>query len=61
VVIDHRFLTYAQAAEYTTLKLGTLRSMVCHKTIPHVRIGPRSVTFDRAELDLWLESRKVAA
>lgn len=57
---EARFLTYTQAAGYLALKPGTLRALVSHKRIPHVRIGPRSVTFDRAELDRWLEARKVA-
>lgn len=56
---DPRFLNYKQAAEYLALPCGTLRSLVSHKRIPHVRIGPRSVTFDRAELDRWIDERKV--
>ncbi len=51
---------YKQAAQYTGVPEGTLRSMVCTKTIPHIRIGPRMVLFDTAQLDAWLAERTVA-
>jgi excisionase family DNA binding protein len=54
-----RYLNYKRAAEYLDIPTGSLRSMVHNKTIPHVRIGPRTVTFDIADLDRWLASRKV--
>lgn len=55
-----RFLTYSQAAAYLALPIGTLRAMVHRKSIPHVRIGPRTVTFELAELDRWISQHKVA-
>lgn len=55
-----RFLSYAQAAAYLALPIGTLRAMVHRKTIPHVHIGPRTVTFELAELDRWIASHRVA-
>lgn len=55
-----RFLSYAQAAQYLALPIGTLRAMVHRKTIPHVRIGPRTVTFELADLDQWIAAHKVA-
>lgn len=55
-----RFLTYAQAAAYLALPIGTLRAMVHRKAIPHVRIGPRTVTFELADLDRWIAQHKVA-
>lgn len=54
-----RFLTYAQAAAYLALPIGTLRAMVSHKRIPHVRLGPRTVTFELVDLDSWIADRKV--
>jgi excisionase family DNA binding protein len=55
-----RYLSYARAAEYLDIPTGTLRSLVSKRQIPHVRIGPRKVTFDRDELDRWIAERKVA-
>lgn len=54
-----RYLTYREAADFLRVPIGSLRSMVHAKTIPHVRIGPRTVTFELADLERWLESRKV--
>ncbi len=48
---------YKQAAQHTGIPEGTLRAMVCQKTIPHIRIGPRMVLFDLEALDLWLAER----
>lgn len=58
---DAKFLTYEQAASYLSLPIGTLRSMVHRSVIPHHRLGPRTVRFDRADLDAWLEAHKVAS
>jgi excisionase family DNA binding protein len=41
-------LTYADVQRLTGWALGTLYAMVARRSIPHVRIGPRSVRF-RAE------------
>lgn len=54
-----RYLSYQQAADYLAVPVGTLRSLVSHRRIPHVRLSPRKVTFDRGELDAWIEKRKV--
>lgn len=54
-----RYLTYKEAAELLRVPIGSLRSMVHNKTIPHVRIGPRTVTFELADLEQWLAKRKV--
>lgn len=54
-----RYLNYKRAAEYLDIPLGSLRSLVSRKEIPHFRIGPRKVTFDIADLDQWLAGRKV--
>ncbi|MFN0251722.1 MAG: helix-turn-helix transcriptional regulator [Kofleriaceae bacterium] len=53
-------IRYKQAAEYTGVPQGTLRSMVSMKTIPHIRIGPRMVLFDTAQLDAWIAERMVS-
>ncbi len=55
-----KLLTYQQAAEFLNLPRGSLYSLVYLKKIPHVRLSPRVVRFDQAELDAWLEHRSVA-
>lgn len=57
--MDPQFFTYRDAARYLSLPVGTLRAMVHRKAIPHVRIGPQSVRFDRAELDRWIDARRI--
>jgi excisionase family DNA binding protein len=54
-----RYLTYAEAANFLRLPIGSLRAMVHAKRIPHVRIGPRTVTFELADLERWLAERRV--
>ena len=56
-----KLLDYGQAAAHLALPIGTLRAMVHRKTIPHYRIGPRTVRFDRADLDAWLAAQRVAS
>lgn len=48
-------LSYREAADYLNLPSGTLRALVHHDRIPHVRFGPRTVRFRRASLDAWLD------
>lgn len=49
-------LSYTQAAAKLAVPVGTLRAMVSRKRVPHIRLGPRVVKFDEAELDRWIES-----
>ena len=53
------FLTYAQLAKLTQIKLGTLYTLVSQYRIPHVRIARRIVRFRRDEIEAWLEQRHV--
>ncbi|MCX5743920.1 MAG: excisionase family DNA-binding protein [Proteobacteria bacterium] len=55
-----RRVRYKEAAQYTGIPEGTLRSMVCLKTVPHIRVGPRLVLLDLDALDAWLAARTVA-
>lgn len=57
--MDPKFLTYAAASRYLSVPVGTLRALVHRKAIPHVRIGPRSVIFERTELDRWIDELRV--
>jgi excisionase family DNA binding protein len=54
-----RYLNYKQAAEYLSMPIGTLRSLVSHRKIPHARMGPRLVRFELADLDAWIAQHKV--
>lgn len=54
-----KLLTYAEVEHEYRIKLGTLYSMVQKRQIPHIRIGPRLVRFQRAELERWLAERAV--
>lgn len=56
-----KHISYQQAAELLSVPIGTLRSMVCRRQIPHVRISTRIVLFDVAALKSWLERCTVAA
>lgn len=55
-----RRVGYDEGAAYLAVPVGTLRSMVSRKQVPHVRLSARIVVFDLDELDAWLNSRRVA-
>ena len=57
---ESKTLSYADLSTTLGVPIGTLYSMVSEKKIPHLRIGPRHVIFDRAEIQNWLDSHKVA-
>ena len=52
-------LNYRDAARLLGIPVGTLRSMVCRRTVPHIRISSRIVVFDVAALEEWIASRRV--
>lgn len=56
-----RRITYADAAEFIGVPVGTLRSMVARKQVPHIRLGPQTVRFDLDELEQWLRAHAVPA
>lgn len=55
---DTNLIDYAKAAAKLDVKVTTLRSMVHHGSIPHVRLGPRLVRFDPADLDRWIAEKR---
>jgi excisionase family DNA binding protein len=57
---DDELLTYAQAARFLNVRLGTLYALVSRKEIPHVRLGKRLVRFSRPALILLVADRSVA-
>jgi excisionase family DNA binding protein len=56
-----RLVGYREAARMLAVPVGTLRSMVCRRQIPHVRISARVVVFDLAAIDTWLNARRIPA
>jgi len=52
-------LSYREAARLIGIPVGTLRSMVCRRQVPHIRISPRVVVFDVAALEAWIAARCV--
>jgi excisionase family DNA binding protein len=54
-------LRYAEAGSLLAIPVATLYSMVHEHTIPHYRVGPRTVLFRRSELLAWLKRHEVAA
>lgn len=53
-------LTYPDAARILGLPVGTLYSLVSRRDVPHVRLGPRTVRFERAARQTWIDARRVA-
>jgi len=54
-------LNYEEAAEFLGVQRGTLYSWVSLRRVPHVRFSGRCVRFDKAELGVWVEARRVSA
>jgi predicted DNA-binding transcriptional regulator AlpA len=52
-------LNYRDAARLLGIPVGTLRSMVCRRQVPHIRISPRVVVFDATSLEEWIAKRRV--
>jgi excisionase family DNA binding protein len=52
-------LTYAQVCEMLHLTNGAIRSLVHEQSIPHIRLGPRTVRFSRAAVLKWLDEKTV--
>ncbi|MBC7540679.1 MAG: helix-turn-helix domain-containing protein [Bacteriovorax sp.] len=59
--LESKNCSYAELSQELGVPIGTLYSMVSEKKIPHLRIGPRHVIFDRTEIKKWLDSHKVEA
>lgn len=48
-----KFLDVNMVSKYTTLSKSTIYKKVDKKTIPHIKIGTRTV-FDKDEIDDWM-------
>ena len=51
-------MTYQAVADWWGVPKNTLYGWVAKGAIPYVRLGDRSVRFDRAELEEWLKGRR---
>jgi excisionase family DNA binding protein len=58
--VEPRLLNIKMAAAYLSCTIWALRSLVWKREIPFVRIGQK-LLFDRADLDRFVDSKKVAA
>ena len=56
---DSEILSYADLERLTLVPRPTLRGWVSQRRIPHVRLGPRSVRFERKVILLWLAERRI--
>jgi len=51
-------LEMKEAASYLHMTVGSLYHKTCRNEIPHYKPGKR-ILFKKAELELWLETKKV--
>jgi excisionase family DNA binding protein len=57
--MDKDLMSYADAALFLGLPIGTLYAMVSQRGVPHVRLGPRLVRFSRVALERWVAEHAV--
>lgn len=55
-----KLLTTAQAAERLGLSLKYVYRLCDEKKLPYIRVGT-AIRFDPAELDAWIDARRVPA
>lgn len=58
---DDELFTYAQAAKFLNVRIGTLYALVSRKQVPHVRLGKRLVRFRRSALTTLIAERSIDA
>ncbi len=54
-----KLLDVNELAEYLSLTPQAVRHMVYRRQVPFIRVGPRRLRFDPAEIDAWLEAQRV--
>lgn len=55
---DRRLRTYVESAAYLGISCKTLRMLVALKRIPSVRVSPRRVACDIADLDAYIARQR---
>ena len=58
-MVTPRWLTIAQAAQYTGYAKGTLYNLVSERRIPYVKKHGKTLRFDAQKLDAWMERDEV--
>jgi len=53
---DKTLMDVKEVAEWLGLSIHAVYRKVQQKEIPHIRIGPRTVRFNRARLEAWLNN-----
>ncbi len=54
-------ISYREAAAMLGIAVGTLYSWVSRHRIPHIRMSPRCVRFDKVAIGDWIDSNAVPA
>jgi predicted DNA-binding transcriptional regulator AlpA len=58
--VEARYLSPTNVVTYLQLpSLKALYGLVARKQIPYIRLGNRTLRFDRVALELWLSHRSV--
>jgi excisionase family DNA binding protein len=52
-------MTTQQAADFIGIRLSTLYAWTSEGRIPFYRMSARRLRFDRAELEAWIQQRRV--
>jgi len=52
-------LTVEQLATRLSVTQSAIRHMVYRRQVPFIRVGPRRLRFDPAEIDAWLAAQRV--
>ena len=53
---EKRWLNVSEASRHIGMSVGFVRKGVRNRTIPHSRVGTKSLRFDREALDAWLSA-----
>ncbi|MDX2092506.1 MAG: helix-turn-helix domain-containing protein [Kofleriaceae bacterium] len=59
--IERELLTPDDVEKMYGLKTNTQATLRHRKLIPHVKLGPRTPRYRKADLDMWVASRVVPA
>lgn len=54
MITEKKWLTIVETARYISMSVAFVRKSVRNRTIPHSRVGNKSLRFDRVALDLWM-------
>jgi excisionase family DNA binding protein len=60
VSVSSRRVRYQEAADYIGVPVGTLRSLVSRRKVPHIKIGPQTVLFDLDAIDVWIAEHSIS-